>query len=159
MNISTIPILAALFIQLVFGLGVFQANRHRKANQAFLFLFLVAAGWLYGLYAVLTARSPLVAAFWIRQASVFGVLLLTVFNLLRLSIKDGERPWPQILRKSWLWIVASVAVTAFCQTKFFVQGAHLSRATGSFVPVYRNFQPYLFYFAIAGAVLITSYII
>jgi nitrogen-specific signal transduction histidine kinase len=159
MNISTIPILAALFIQLVFGLGVFQANRHRKANQVFLLLSLVAAGWLYSLYAVLTARSPLVAAFWIRQASVFGVLLLTVFNLLRLSIKDGERPWPQILRKSWLWIVASVAVTAFCQTKFFVQGAHLSRATGSFVPVYRDFQPYLFYFAIAGAVLITSYII
>ena len=159
MNSSTIPILVALFFQLVFGLGVFQANRHRKANQSFLLLSLVATGWLYSLYAVLSTKAPAAAAFWIRQASVFGVLLLAVFNLLRLSIKNGERPWTEILRKSWLWIVASIAAVGFCETKFFLEDAHLSRATGSFVPVYRHFQPYLFYFAIAGAVLITSYAI
>ncbi len=157
MNSSTIPILVALFIQLALGLVVFQANRHRKANQSFLLLSLVAAGWLFSLYSVLTTNSPTAAAFWIRQASVFGVLLLAVFNLLRLSIKNGERRWPEILRYSWPWIATSIVVVGFCETNFFLQGAHLSQATGSFVPVYRNFQPYLFYFAGAGAVLILSY--
>ncbi|HWY50280.1 MAG TPA: ATP-binding protein [Chthoniobacterales bacterium] len=157
MNSSTIPILVALFIQVALGLVVFQANRQRKANQCFLLLSMVAAGWLCSLYSVLTAKEPTIAAFWIRQASVFGVLLLTVFNFLRLSIKNGERPWPAILRDSWLWIAASVGVVAFCETTFFLQGASLSQTTGSFIPVYRNFQPYLFYFAIAGAILIITY--
>jgi PAS domain S-box-containing protein len=157
MNSSTIPILVALFIQLALGLVVFQANRHRKANQSFLLLSLVAAGWLFSLYSVLTTTSPTAAAFWIRQASVFGVLLLAVFNLLRLSIKNGERRWSEILGYSWPWIAASIVVIGFCETNFFLQGAHLSPSTGSFVPVYRNFQPYLFYFAGAGAVLILSY--
>jgi PAS domain S-box-containing protein len=157
MNSSTIPILVALFIQLALGLVVFQANRHRKANQSFLLLSLVAAGWLFSLYSVLTTNSPTAAAFWIRQASVFGVLLLAVFNLLRLSIKNGDRRWPEILRYSWAWVAASIVVVGFCETNFFLQGAHLSKATGSFVPIYRNFQPYLFYFAGAGAVLILSY--
>jgi PAS domain S-box-containing protein len=157
MNSSTIPILVALFIQLALGLVVFQANRHRKANQSFLLLSLVATGWLFSLYSVLTTNSATAAAFWIRQASVFGVLLLAVFNLLRLSIKNGERRWPEILWYSWPWIAASIVIVGFCETNFFLQGAHLSRATGSFVPIYRNFQPYLFYFAGAGAVLILSY--
>src|SRR5207244_1268595 len=135
----------------------FQAMRQRKANQASLLLSLVAVGWLWSLYSVLSTRSPDIAAFWIRQASVFGVLLLAVFNLLRLSIKNGERPWHEILRNSWFWIVASIVAVGFCETSFFLQGAHLSGATGSFVPVYRNFQPYLFYFAGAGAILIICY--
>jgi len=118
---------------------------------------LVAAGWLFSLYSVLTTNSATAAAFWIRQASVFGVLLLAVFNLLRLSIKNGDRRWPEILWYSWPWIAASIVIVGFCETNFFLQSAHLSRATGSFVPVYRNFQPYLFYFAGAGALLILSY--
>src|SRR5436305_9354934 len=97
MNSSTIPILVALFIQLALGLVVFQANRHRKSNQSFLLLSLVAAGWLYSLYYAVGATTAPRATFWIRQASAFGVLLLVVFDLLRLSIKSGERPWREIL--------------------------------------------------------------
>src|SRR5436305_13738514 len=91
MNSSTIPILVALFIQLALGLVVFQANRHRRSNQSFLLLSLVAAGWLCSLRYAFVATTSIAAAFWIRQASAFGVLLLTVFNLLRLSITNGER--------------------------------------------------------------------
>ena len=57
MNSSTTPILAALVIQLALGFVVFQANRHRKANQCFLLLSLVAAAWLCCLYFTLTAMA------------------------------------------------------------------------------------------------------
>jgi len=157
MNSSTISILAALIIQLALGLIVFQANRHRKANQCFLLLSLVAAAWLCCLYSTLTATAAELAAFWIRQASVCGVILLFVFNLLRLSIKRNDRPWREIFDQSWLWLVMTGIMTVFCQTSYFLERAQLSETTGSFVPVYRYLFLYLAYFLGAGTLLIISY--
>ncbi|HYR22540.1 MAG TPA: ATP-binding protein [Chthoniobacterales bacterium] len=158
MNSSTISILVALLVQLALGLVVFQANRHRKSNQSFLLLSLVAAGWLCSLYYALTAATPPAAAFFIRQASAFGVLLLTVFNLLRLSIKNGERPWREILGQSWVWIVASVVVVGFCQTNFFLQGAQFSPRTGAFAPLYGVHSIFYFgYFIAAGIIVLANY--
>src|SRR5437764_13025680 len=88
MNSSTIPILVALFIQLALGQVVFQANRHRKANQSFLLLSLVTTGSLFSPYSLLTTSPATAAALWIRYSSVFAVFLLAVFTSLRLSIKN-----------------------------------------------------------------------
>ena len=158
MNSSTTPILAALVIQVALGLVVFQANRQRKANQCFLVLSLIAAVWLCSLYYTLSAQSAARAAFWIRQASACGALLLMVFNLLRLSIKSGEKGWREIFRESWAWLVVAGVVAGFCQTKLFLQGAEFSRLTGAFVPVYGSRSVFFFgYFIIAGIGLVIGY--
>ena len=149
--------LAALVIQLALGLVVFQANRQRKANQCFLLLSLVAAAWLCCLYFTLTATAAELAAFWIRQASVSGAVLLFVFNLLRLSIKRNDPTWREIFAQSWPWAIATGIVAVFCQTSYFLERAQLSEMTGSFAPVYRHLFPYLGYFFGAGTVLIISY--
>src|SRR6476619_4170268 len=121
MNISTIPILVALVIQLALGLVVFQANRHRKSNQCFLVLSLVAVGWLGGLSHAVIAATPENATFWISQTSAFGPLLLTVFNLLRLSIKHENRSWGQIAKECRLWLLAGAGMFGFCQTNLFLE--------------------------------------
>ena len=135
MNSSTFPTLVALFVQLALGLVFFQANRHRKSNQCFLVLWLVAFGWLCSLYYALTAATPGNATFWIRQASAFGALLLTVLNLLRLSIKHETRNWEQIAKQSWTWLLAGAGIFVFCQTSLFLEGTQPSHATGVFIPV------------------------
>jgi PAS domain S-box-containing protein len=157
MNSSTFPVLVALFIQLALGLVVFQANRHRKANQCFLVLSLVAVGWLCSLYYALIATTSGGAAFWIRQASAFGALLLTVFNLLRLSIKYETRSWGQIAKQSWIWLLAGAGIFGFCQTNLFLESARPSHATGAFIPVYKNLPPYFVYLGVAGVILLVNY--
>src|SRR5690349_20830677 len=151
MNSSTFSILAALVVQVALGLAVFHANRHRKANQCFLLLSLVAAAWLCSLYYILTARFPELATFWIRQASSCGALLLMVFNLLRLSIRNEGKTWRKILSQSWVWLVMTAVLVAFCQTKFFLEGARFSQKTGAFIPVYGSRSIFYFgYFIVAG---------
>jgi nitrogen-specific signal transduction histidine kinase len=157
MNSSTIPILVALLIQLALGLVVFQANRHRKSNQCFLVLSLVAVGWLGSLYHALTAATPGNATFWIRQTSAFGPLLLTVFNLLRLSIKHETRSWGQIAKECRIWLLAGAGMFGFCQTNLFLEGSQPSHATGFFIPIYRHFFPYFGYLTVAGVILLVNY--
>jgi hypothetical protein len=157
MNSSTLPILVALFIQLALGLVVFQANRHRKSNQCFLVLSLVAVGWLASLYHALIATTPGNATFWIRQTSAFGPLLLTVFNLLRLSIKHETRSWGQIAKECRIWLLAGAGIFGFCQTNLFLEGSQPSHATGVFIPTYRHFFPYFGYLVVAGVILLVNY--
>jgi nitrogen-specific signal transduction histidine kinase len=158
MNSSSIPIIAALLVQLGLGLIVFQANRHRKSNQCFLVLSLVAVGWLLSLYRTLGAPSATQAAFWIRQASASGVLLLVVFNLLRLSIKKEERPWREILADSWIWLGLTLVLVTFCETRLFLEGARLSQRTGAIVPLYgRDSIFYFGSFIAAGIAIVLGY--
>ena len=134
MNSSTVPILIALFIQLALGLVVFQANRQLKSNQAFLLLSVVAAGWLGTLYYAAISTTSELAAFWIREASAFGAINLACFNLLRLSIREKNRTWREIVGQSRVWIVATAAIVIFCQTKFYLPGARLSHVLGYSAP-------------------------
>ena len=141
MNSSTIPILVALFVQLALGLVVFQANRQLKSNQSFLLLSAVAAGWLCSLYYASAATNPEMAAFWIREASALGALNLAGFNLLRLSIREKQRDWKEILRQSRVWIIATAAIVIFCQTKFFLSGAHSPAPASSNPPILKRDLP------------------
>ncbi|PYJ43213.1 MAG: hypothetical protein DME86_03580 [Verrucomicrobia bacterium] len=161
-NSAAAPTLAAIVIQLVLGLAVFQANPRRKSNQCFLLLSLFIVMWLGSLYSVLSARSTEAAALYIRQASAAAALILTAANLLRLSIQKQDRSWGGILRDSWLWLIAALAIATFCQTKFFLQGARFSQPAGALialpVPVYGNASVvYVFYFVIAGLAVIINY--
>src|SRR5207244_4303318 len=160
MNSSTIPILVALFVQLALGLVVFQANRQLKSNQSFLLLSVVAAGWLCSLYYASTATAADAAAFWIREASAFGALNLAGFNLLRLSIREKQRSWKEILRQSRVWLVATFAIVIFCQTKLFLQGARLPHGLASTAPEpvygYPGVYIYAFYFGAAILALVIA---
>ncbi len=162
LNSAAAPTLAAIVIQLVLGLVVFQANRRRKPNQCFLLLSIFIAIWLGSLYSVFSASSTEVAAFFIRQASAAAALIFTAANFLRLSIAERNRQWRGILRESWLWMIAAVAVVAFCQTRFFLEGARFSQPPGALialaVPVYGKASVlYVVYFIITGLAVIFTY--
>src|SRR5882724_6648894 len=162
MHSATVPILVALAIQSVLGLAVFQANPWRKPNQCFLLLSTVIGVWLACLYFSLSATTSAEVALYVREASAAGALILAVFNLLRLSIQQQNRRWREIFGDAWIWLIATVAVVIFCQTKFFLEGARFSRTPGASipfpVPVYGQQAVFYFlYFVIAGLVVIINY--
>ena len=127
---ATVPILVALFVQLALGLAVYLSNRRRLANQCFLLLSLTLSGWLGSLFLAY-ARSAEVAEFAIRQTCVAGAVYLTVLNLLRLSVRQREQSWSSVLRHSRWWLVTTIGVAVFCQTKLFLKGAQLSPVVGT----------------------------
>src|SRR5438552_7103469 len=162
MHSAAVPTLVALAIQSVLGLVVFQANPWRKPNQCFFLLSTVIGVWLACLYFSFSATTSAEVAFYIREASAAGALILTVFNLLRVSIRQQNRRWQEILGDAWIWLIAAVAAVIFCQTKFFLEGARFSRPPGASipfpVPVYGQEAVFYFlYFVIAGLIVIINY--
>lgn len=158
MSSAATPTLVAIVIQLGLGLAVFYANPRRKSNQCFLLLSLAMGAWLATLHSILVAQSLEVGAFYIREASAIGALILTLFNLLRLSIRYGDRRWRDIFRNSWMWVLATLAIIVFCQTSFFLQGARFSHATGSVIALYgRGAAIYGLYFVAIGLAVIVNY--
>jgi PAS domain S-box-containing protein len=154
----TIPTLGALFAQLAIGLAVFLANRHRLANQCFLLLSLTIAGWLASLYLAFIAKTPPAAEFAIRQASVAGALYLVALNLLRLSVRQKQQTWRDIISRSRLWLVLTFAIVVLCQTRIFLKSAVLHVTIGAPTAVYGPAGPiYGIYFAVALVALIIAY--
>lgn len=159
MNSATIPILVALAVQSALGLVVFQSNPKRKSNQCFLLLTFVTIGWLVSLYFAFTATTTVAAEWAIREASVGGVLILGVLNLLRLSIRESGKRWRTILSYSRTWIILSAVIIVFCQTKYFLEGARMTHSAeiSSPEPIYGSLGfIYVLYFAGAAVVLITG---
>src|SRR5689334_14675104 len=114
MNRATLPIVIAISIQFFLGLIVFQSNWHRKANQAFLFLSLITAGWLGCLYVAVATLNTRIAEIAIREASVFGALTLVALNFLRTALTKRNPTWGDILRFSLPWLAMVAIVTVFC---------------------------------------------
>ena len=131
----TVPLFIAILIQITLGLGVFSANPKRASNQCFLLLCLIIACWLYALHVTFTAQGPGIAEFSIRQASVAGAGILTLFNFLRLSIRERRSGWPGILNHSRTWLVITVAVVIFCQTRWFLTGVRMPSGNGLDAPM------------------------
>jgi PAS domain S-box-containing protein len=123
MNNAAVPFVVALILQCGLGLAVFQSNPKRKSNQCFLLLSLAIAIWLGILYLAFSTTNVRIAEFSIRQASAAGAVILTTFNLLRVSIR--ERSWSAILRRSRIWFIGLIGAIAFCQTKWFLQGVQM----------------------------------
>jgi PAS domain S-box-containing protein len=138
MNSPAVPISIALVLQCGLGLAVFQSNPKRKSSQCFLLLSVAIAFWLATLYIAFSASSERIAEFSIRQAQVAGALILTTFNLLRLSIRESQRGWSGILRHSRLWLVGLLFITVFCQTRWFLEGVRMPDAfeLGAPAPIY-----------------------
>jgi PAS domain S-box-containing protein len=127
MTPATISTLAAMVLQLSLGLAVFQANRHRLANQCFLLLSLTIDAWLGSLFLAFTATTPAAAEFAIRQASAAGAVYLAVLNLLRISVRQRQLGWKGVFAHSKTWLVLTLGVVVLCQTKAFLKGAVLSQ--------------------------------
>ncbi|HYY13122.1 MAG TPA: ATP-binding protein [Chthoniobacterales bacterium] len=159
MSSATVPTLVALTVQVGIGLAVFQANRHRLANQCFVLLSLAIVAWLGSLYLAFVASTPEIAEFAIRQASASGALYLAMFNLIRLSIRQKPQGWRDIFRHSKTWLVATAGIVILCQTKLFLKGAQIhAPGTGAPTPVYgEGINLYAIYFVVALIVLVISY--
>ena len=134
MSGATVPTIGAIALQVILGLAVFQANPKRPLNQCFLLLSVVIAGWLASVHFALTATNATVAEFSIRQASAAGALILCMFNLLRLSVRDRDLTWPSILGRCRAWLGFTIGTVALCQTSFFLQGAMFPNPIGSAPP-------------------------
>ena len=155
---STVAILTAVLIQLALGGTVFLANRQRKSNQAFLLLSLAATAWLGSLYYILTATQLRAAEVGIRDASVAGILILAMLNLLRLSL-GRQQTWRAILSQSKLWLILTAGIIVLCQTRFFLQETRFTRVGNQLtpIPVYgTGVYLYVGYFVLAIAVLALS---
>ncbi|MEO5719099.1 MAG: ATP-binding protein [Chthoniobacterales bacterium] len=150
-----------MVVQLSLGLAVFQANRHRLANQCFLLLSLTIVAWLGSFLLGFTANSAPSAEFAIRQASAAGVAYLLALNLLRLSVLQRNLGWKNVLGSSRIWLATTVAVIALCQTKFFLIRAEMPHPELNQVapsPVYGlGISFYTIYFVVAFLTLIVSY--
>src|SRR5438477_4210400 len=159
MNGETVPILGAILVQSALCLIVFVANPRNKTNQIFLFVSLAAVVWLACLYLGSTTANSLVVARYMRQASAAGVLVLALFNLLRLSIRERNKDWRGLLRQSRVWIILTIGMIILCQTAFFVEAARIVRPVGMAapVPVYGTGAVfYALYFAGAAVALVLS---
>ena len=159
MNGVMFPTLAALLLQVALGLAVYQANRRRLANQCFLLLSVTIAAWLASLYFAFAAKTPDAAAFAIRQASATGAFYLTTLNLLRLSVRQQLRNWRGLLGSSRVWLLATLAIVALCQTPFFLKGALMSETAGlPAQPIYgKGVYIYSVYFVAGFGALMVSY--
>src|SRR5262245_39450533 len=159
MTPATISTLAAMVLQLSLGLAVFQANRHRLANQCFLLLSLSIDAWLGSLFLAFTATTAQTAEFAIRQASAAGAMYLAVLNLLRISVRQRHLGWRGILAHSKTWLGFTVLVILLCQTQAFLRGAVLSLQPQT--PPSPNYGPaiylYSLYIVAAFGALIISY--
>ena len=121
MNEATFPIAIALSIQFLLGVIVFQSNWHRKANQAFLLLSAITAGWLGCLYFAVTTTNMRIGEIAIREASVFAALTLIALNFLRVALTKQHLRWREITGLNIPWLIMGAVVTVFCQTRFFVR--------------------------------------
>src|ERR1700730_15235369 len=158
MTSATIPTVGALLVQLALGLAVFQANRHRRANQCFLLLSLVIDAWLASLYFAITANSAEVADFAIREASAAGALYLATLNFFLLSISQNLHSWRAILRDSRIWLPVTGGIVILCQTKAFLKGAEIAPLTGAPNPVYgQAVYIYATFFTVGFIALIINY--
>ena len=135
MSGATVPTIGAIALQLVLGIAVFQANPKRRLNQCFLLLSLAVVAWLCSLHFAFTATTPIVAEFSTREASVAGALALMMFNLLRLSLLQREQSWRDILGRSRVWLICTIAVAVLCQTRFFLHEATIPNPVGSAAPI------------------------
>ncbi len=160
MNNANAPTLIVIVVQIGLGLAVFYANPRRTSNQCFLFLSLVISAWLASLAVAFSAKSIGLAAFAIRQANATGILYLFGLNLLRLSISRPMESWRDLFRRCRVWLIASAAVIAFCQTKIFLTGVKMPATVGAVpVPIYGEtaIRAYAIFFVIAFLVLIVNY--
>jgi PAS domain S-box-containing protein len=135
MNNATVPCLIALAIQCGLGFAVFFANSKRLSNQCFLLLSLAICGWLTALYVGLVIQVPSITVFCMREASAAAAVIFAGFNLLRLSISEREKSWHRILHRSRAWLLSTFGIVILCQTKFFLQGAHIPSHAGALLPI------------------------
>jgi nitrogen-specific signal transduction histidine kinase len=125
MNIGSIPLWLALFLQLGLGLAVFRANPKSPVNQSFLLVSVILAAWLVSLHFAFGATQAGAAAFWIRNASVSGLLMAIGFNFLRLAILCREEGWRGIWKRSTVLALSSLIAGAICYTPLFLRYAEI----------------------------------
>lgn len=163
MKAESLPLWLALFTQLGLGLAVFRANYKNYANQTFLLASFFISVWLLSLHLAFNSVQATQAAFWIRTASVSGILIINGFNLLRLAILCRDSGWPDIGKRSIALAIPSLIVSGLCYTPLFLRYAELRRDRNAHDlvphPIYGPLLPlFLGFLIIAGMAVIIFYI-
>lgn len=136
-NLFIIALPFVIAFNLLLGAFVLFTNVRRLANQVFAVLSLVIALWLSCQFIGSTMSSEVWLAFWIRQSCAVSLFMPLFFHLLRGAVVQSDGTFIGLLRRSWPWAVAVVAVAVMCQTRYFLVGARLSTAAGAIAePLY-----------------------
>jgi PAS domain S-box-containing protein len=155
---QTIPIIGAIISQSALGLGVFLTNPRGKPNQSFLLLSSAEVFWLAGLYFGSTTTNLVQISWWMRETFVAGIVILLTLNFLRISIRERDQNWQNIIYRSRIWLSAGAVVIVICHTSFLVKGARFPSTPG--LPpeaIYgTGVYVYAFYFAITLAALLVA---
>ena len=163
MNVHSFSLWVALFVQVGLGLAVFRANYRSYSNQAFLIVSCFISGWLLSLQFAFNAADVGEAEFWIRNASVSGILIVNGFNLLRLAIVCRGVGWAEIGKRATLFAGASLVMIAVCYTPLFLRYAQfrVGAASRALAPraIYGPLFPvFVAFLATAALVVIALYI-
>lgn len=162
MNVERLPLWLALLSQLGLGLAVFRANYKNYANQTFLLASFFILVWLLSLHFAFNAVQASRAAFWIRAASVSGILIINGFNLLRLAINYRDSGWPEIGKRELSLAIPSIAVIALCYTDYFLRAVQFRRDQVHDLiphPTYGSLFPlYLAFFLLSMCIVLGLYL-
>lgn len=123
MNTENLPIWVAFIIQLWLGVAVFRANPKSSANGSFLLVTLCISAWLLSLQSAYNAYNAARAAFWIRNASASGILVVNAFNLLRLAIVSRHCAGRRIAQSAAILALPSIVAIGLCYTPLFLKSA------------------------------------
>ena len=110
---------------MILGLFVYWTNAKRRANQFFLILSVLIAGWLACLALAFNAVDAVQLEFWVRQSPAAGVCILAGFHLLRLSVTHGSRSLLEVFYLARRWLFGTALIIALCQTRFFLVSVEL----------------------------------
>lgn len=130
-----------ILVCIILGVGVYLTNPRRTANQAFLLLSAIMAGWLTWLALGFRATDAGWAKFCTKSCSCFGLFIPLGFNWLRASIKYPQKTLPAMILHAPVWLALAALSALVCTSDFYIRQfllpAPADAATHSIpVPVY-----------------------
>ena len=156
MNAWQSAIAASLFIDVLLAFAVFLTNTKRTVNRHFVTLSVAAGAWVACMGWGSLAADRLALMYWIRVTSMVAPLVMTAFNLLRLSLIYPDDSWFQIVRRAYRWLFLNMLAALLCTTDFFLTDAtppHGHDIVG--MPVYGpGFILYTAYWVMTAAALL-----
>ena len=136
-NLFLVELLVVIAINLLLGVVVLFTHVRRTANRVFAILSLVFSLWLFFQYVGSSTESEIWLAFWIRQSCAISVFIPLVFHLLLCAVARSEATLYRLASRTWFWLMAALAVSVLCQTRFFLVGARLPTSVNAIAePLY-----------------------
>lgn len=129
MNILSSFHFGAVIVSLILGWAVYRTNPRRTTNQVFLMLSSASGLWLVSLGIGFMVSDPRTATWCIRTCHSMGATLPLLLDWLRLAIVHPDLNLRDMARKTPFWLTLTLAMMAFSQSPWIIQGAFIPAPT------------------------------